>query len=197
MSIFDLLFLLTVLASVITLAVVAVFAIRGQRSRALRILRLYVACAAGYLMAGIAVSFLKPQRVVPVGEPWCFDDWCLTAEKVSKTPGAGARISYQVGLRISSQARRVTQRARGAWLYLIDDRGHLYSPDPDPNAIPLDVLLRPGESVRTSRVFEIPPGVRTLGLVTGHGGPYCGPMDILIIGSAGCLFQKPAMIRIE
>jgi len=102
-----------------------------------------------------------------------------------------------VGLRISSRARRVTQRASGAWLYLIDDRGHLYSPDPDPSAVPLDVLLQPGESVTTSRVFEIPSGVRRLGLVTGHGGPYCGTMDILIIGASGCLFKKPSMIRIE
>jgi len=196
MSLFDLLFLLAFLSSVITLAVAAVAAIRGQRPTALRILRVYGTCAAGYLLAGIAVSFLKPQRVIPVGEPWCLDDWCLTAEKVSRTPAA-ARISYQVGLRISSRAGRVAQRASGAWIYLIDDRGHLYSPDPDPSAVPLDVLLQPGESVTTSRVFEVPSGARGLGLVTGHGGPYCGPMDILIIGSASCLFKKPAMIRIE
>jgi len=196
MSIFDLLFLLAALTSIVILVVVAVMAIRGQRSRALRVLRVYAACAAGYVLAGIAVSFLKPQRVIPIGEPWCFDDWCLTAEKVSQTPEA-SRISYQVKLRISSRARRVSQRARGAWLYLIDDRGHLYSPEPDPNAVPLDVLLEPGQSVRTSRVFEVPSGVHSLGLITGHGGPYCGPMDLLIIGSAGCLFKKPAMIRIE
>lgn len=196
MSLFDLVFLLAVLASVVTLVVVAFFAIRGHRSRALRILRGYLACAAVYLLAGMAVSFLKPQRVIPVGEAWCFDDWCLTAEKVSRTPAA-AKISYQVGLRISSRARRVAQRARGAWIYLIDDRGHLYSPDPDPSAVPLDVLLQPGQAASTSRVFEVPAGVRLVGLVTGHGGPYCGPMDIVIIGSAGCLFKKPAMIRIE
>jgi hypothetical protein len=196
MSLFDLLFLLAVFVSVVTLAVAGISAIRGQRPTALRILRVYGACAAVYLLAGIAVSFMKPQRVIPVGEPWCFDDWCLTAEKVSRTPGA-AGISYQVGLRISSRARRVAQRAKGAWIYLIDDRGHLYSPDPDPSAVPLDVLLQPEESVTTSRVFEVPSGARGLGLITGHGGPYCGPMDILIIGSAGCLFKKQAMIRIE
>jgi len=196
MSVFDLLFLLALLASVVTLVVAAVSAIRGQRPRALRILRVYGACAAGYLAAGMAVSFLRPQRVIPVGEPWCFDDWCLTVEKVSRTP-AMAQVSYQVGLRISSRARRVTQRAKGAWIYLIDDRGRIYPPAPDASVIPLDVLLQPGESVTTSRVFEIPSGVRRLGLITGHGGPYCGTMDILIIGASGCLFKKPSMIRIE
>jgi len=196
MSVFDLLFLLALLASVVTLVVAAVSAIRGQRPRALRILRVYGACAAGYLAAGMAVSFLRPQRVIPVGEPWCFDDWCLTVEKVSRTP-AMAQVSYQVGLRISSRARRVTQRAKGAWIYLIDDRGRIYPPAPDASVIPLDVLLQPGESVTTSRVFEIPSGVRRLGLVTGHGGPYCGSMDIVIIGASGCLFKKPSMIRIE
>jgi hypothetical protein len=196
MSVFDLLFLLMFLISVVALAAAMVLAIRGRRPRALEILRTYVVCAALYLAAGIAVSFFKPQRVIPAGDPWCMDDWCLTVEKVSRTPAA-SRVSYQVGLRISSRARRVTQRANGAWIYLIDDQGRRYSPDPDPSTVPLDVLLQPGESVTTSRVFEIPSDVRPAGLVTGHGGPYCGPMDILIIGAGGCLFKKPAMIRIE
>src|SRR5208282_958958 len=196
MSVFDLLFLLMFLISLVALAAAAIAAIRGRRSSALRILLVYGLCAAGYLAAGIAVDFWKPQRVIPAGDPWCFDDWCLTVEKVSRTQAA-ARISYQLELRISSRARRAAQRAKGAWIYLIDHQGRRYSPDPDPTAIPLDVLLQPGESVTTARVFEVPADARGLGLVTGHGGPYCGPMDLLVIGAGGCLFHKPAMIRIE
>src|SRR5262249_23046755 len=52
--------------------------------------------------------------------------------------GAGRRVD----LRISSRARRVTQRANGAWLFLFDASGHRYAPQPDPSAVPLDV--RPG-----------------------------------------------------
>jgi len=196
MSVFDLLFILAFLASVVTLVVAAVSAARGRCAQSLKILRIYGICAAGYLLTAVAVDFLLPQRVISVGGPWCFDEWCLTVENVVRTP-APPLVSYEVSLRISSRARRVTQRAKGAWIYLIDDRGRRFSPDPDRSSVPLDVLLQPGESVTTSRTFRVPSDVRQLGLITGHGGRYCGPMDILIIGSGGCLFKKPTMIRIQ
>jgi hypothetical protein len=196
MTVFDLLFILAFLISAVTMAFAAVFAVRGRLPRALKILRLYCICASAYLAIALAVGFLKPQRVISIGDPWCFDDWCLTVERVDRTAGP-SQVSYNVALRISSRARRVTQRANGAWVYLIDDQGRRYSPDPAPSAVPLDALLQPLESATTLRVFHIPPDAHELGLITGHGGPYCGPMDLLIIGSGGCLFRKPTMIRIH
>lgn len=196
LTIFDLLFLLAALASVVTLAVAATFAVRGPRRRALKIIRVYGVCVLAYLTVGVATAFLKPQRVMPTRDPWCFDDWCLAVEQVSQTPSQQG-TSYRVELRIISRAGRVAQRARGAWIYLIDDQGRLYSPDPDPSAVPLDILLQPHESVTTSRTFRVSADVHGLGLLTGHGGPYCGPMAFLVIGESGCLFKKPTMIRIQ
>jgi hypothetical protein len=196
MTIFDLLFIIAFLTSVVTLATAAVTAIRGRRAQALKILRIYAICAAAYLATGLTVSFLKPRRMIAAGDPWCFDDWCLTMDSVVRTP-ASSQVSYNVQLRISSRAGRVTQRAAGAWVYLIDGHGHRYSPEPDPSSVPLDVLLQPQESVTASRIFRVPSGVHDLGLITGHGAPYCGPMDILIIGEGGCLFGKPTMIQIS
>jgi hypothetical protein len=195
MTIFELLFIVALLASVATLLTAAVYALRGRRAQALRILRSLGMCAVAYFVSGIAVSLFSPQHVMRVGDPWCFDDWRLSVEKVNRTP-APSLVSYDVGLRISSTAGRVSQRAKGAWIYLIDGHGRRYAPDSDPSAVPLDVLLQPGESVVTSRVFQVPADAREIGLITGHGGPYCGPM-ILIIGSAGCLFNKPTMIRLQ
>ena len=196
MTVFDLLFILASLTSVVTIAVAAVFAVRGRLPRALKILRLYCICALGYFAIAVAFAFLKPQRVMYIGDPWCFDDWCLTVQKVDRTAGP-SQVSYNVELRIFSRARRVTQRANGAWIYLIDDNGRRYSPDPAPSAVPLDALLRPLESATTLRVFHVPPDAHKLGLITGHGGRYCGPMDMLIIGNGGCLFRKPTVIRIQ
>jgi hypothetical protein len=196
MNLFELLFILAVVVSAASLVVAAVFALRGRGAQSLGILKLFVIGSAAYLAAAAAVAFFQPQRVIPMGEAWCFDDWCLTAENVSRTPSA-SQIAFQVELRISSRAGRVTQRAHGAWIYLIDDQGHTYPPEPDPSAVPLYLLLQPGESVTTRRVFKVPVETRHLGLITGHGGPYCGPMDLLIIGGGGCLFHRPAMIRIQ
>jgi hypothetical protein len=196
MSVFDLIFILASVISVVAMAAAAVFAVRGRLPGAFKILRLYFICAAAYFGIAVASAFLKPQRVMNIGDPWCFDDWCLMVEKVDRAAGP-SQVFYNVELRIFSRARRVTQRANGVWIHLIDDRGRRYSPDPAPSAVPLDALLPPLESATTLRVFHVPPDARELGLITGHGGPYCGPMDMLIIGSGGCLFRRPTMIRIE
>ena len=107
-----------------------------------------------------------------------------------------SETAYNIKLRIFNSARGVVQRASNAWIYLIDDKRRLYPPDPHPSTVPLEVRLQPQQAVTTSRVFHVPTQVRDLGLITGHGGPYCGPMSILIIGEGGCLFNKPTMIRI-
>jgi hypothetical protein len=195
MTVFDLLFLAAALATTVTLLAVALLASSGRRAKALKVLEVLGICVVLYLGTGLTVSLLKPQRVFPIGDPWCADDWCLSVQQVTQTP-AQSYVSYNVSLRIFSRARRVAQRARGAWLYMIDDRGRRYSPQPDPSEVTLDVLLQPGESVTTSRVFRIPGGAHVVGVVTEHGGPYCGPMDILVIGESGCVFNKPTMIRI-
>ena len=189
MTILDLLFLAVFLASLIALGAAAYQAIRGRTSRAFSILLVWLVCAAVYLGTSLAVAYLAPQRVIAVGTPWCFDDWCLTVEGVRHKPG-----TVDVDLRISSEAKRVTQRANGAWIYLRDEDDNHY--DPAPADVPLDILLEPGQSIPAQRSFKVPSNVRDLGLVTGHGGPPCGLMSLIIIGNSGCLFHKQTMIRL-
>jgi hypothetical protein len=195
MTIFDLIFLAAVLASAIAFIIAAISALSGRGAKALRILRIYGVCVVFYLAISLAVSFFRPQRILSTVDPWCMDDWCLQVEHVDSAP-FGLKVSYDIKLRIYSTARRVSQRANGAWIYLIDEQGRRFAPNPDPSATPLTVELGPLQSVNTSRVFDVPADVRKLGLITGHGGPYCSPMNILIIGQGGCLFNRPTMIRI-
>ncbi len=194
MTIFDLLFLALALATLVTLITAAVAAFRGKRSNALRILGRLAICALVYIGVVIAVALTAPQHLLHVGDPWCFDDWCLSVERVSRTP-APPQIAYTVSLHLFSRARRVSQRAKFAWIYLIDRNGHRYAPEPDASATPLDVSLGPGESVTTSRVFKVPVDAGELGLITGHGGPCCFPN--LIIGDEASLLHKPTFIRLE
>ncbi|MCU1335075.1 MAG: hypothetical protein JWO19_656 [Bryobacterales bacterium] len=191
MTIFDLLFLAAFLVSFITLAAAAYAAVRGRLRRAFSILRVWLICAAVYLGISVAVAFLAPQRVIAAGEPWCFDDWCLTVENAKRTD-----TNYIVNMSISSRARRVAQRANGAWIYVRDENDKHYDPAPDPAETPLDVRLQPGESIAAKRSFDLPPNVRELGLVTGHGGPPCGLLSLVIIGNGGCLFHKQTMIQL-
>lgn len=191
MTIFDSLFLTSFLLSMMALIAAAYAAIRGRVSRAFLILGIWLACAILYLGTSVAVAYAAPQRVIAAGEPWCFDDWCLTVENVKRVDHV-----YNVNLRISSEAKRVSQRAIGAWIYLRDENDTHYSPTPDPAEVPLDVLLQPGESVAAQRSFQVPANVHELGLVTGHGGPPCGLMSLVIIRQGGCLFHKQTMIQL-
>jgi hypothetical protein len=191
MTFFDLLFLASFLASFIVLIVAAYAASRGRLSRAFWILGVWLGSAVLYVATSLAIAYAAPQRVIALGMPWCFDDWCLTATKVRH-----ADTNYSVDLLISSEAKRVTQRANGAWVYLRDENDRHYAPFEDPGMVPLDVLLKPGESLTAQRRFHVPTKVRELGLVTGHGGAQCGWMSLAIIGQAGCVFHKQTMIRL-
>ena len=90
---------------------------------------------------------------------------------------------------------------------MLDEQGRRFAPQPagsdippdaaDKDAVPLDVLLQPQQSLDIARTFQLPPGAHAVGIITGHGSPYCGTMSFLVIGGSGCLFHKPAMIRLE
>jgi len=188
-TIFDLVFLAAFLVSVIALIAMAYQAVRGRIPRALLMLGVWLACVVVYLGISVAVAYAAPQRVIAVGDPWCFEDWCLTVKSAHR-----AGEIYDVDLRISSEAKRVTQRANGAWIYVRDENDKHY--DPAPADVPLDILLQPGESVAAKRSFNVPANVHELGLVTGHGGAPCGVMSLAIIGGGGCLFHKQTMIQL-
>ncbi len=192
MSIFDLLFLAIFFASVVTLLAAAILAIRGRGARALSILRAYGICAGIYLGVVVLTSLFWPRRVLNVGHPRCFDDWCITVENVSRTPAEG-NVCYVLTLRLSSRARRVSQRENGIVVYLSDDRGRRYDSASDKSAVPFNVLLQPQESVTTARVFEVPTNARELGLVIMHKGGF--PIGRFIIGSE-TWFHKPTIVRL-
>jgi len=190
MSIFDLLFLVLFLASVLTLLTAAVLALRRQGSRAVRILRNFAICFAIYMTVVFVVALVTPQRVYAVGEDRCFDDWCIAVEGASHAPAPEGTL-YTVTMRMSSHAGRVSQREKGVRVYLTDDRGTRFDPAPDPSATPFDVLLEPGQTVQTKRVFLVPPDAHNVGLVLSHEGP-----GWFIIGDDGNPLHKHAVVRL-
>ena len=192
MTIFDLVFIALFLVSIATLAVAAIFAVLGRRARAIRILKVFAIGVAIYCGIVIIVSLLAPARVLSAGQPLCFDDWCITVEGAERT-ASQSEVSYVVRLRLSSRARRATQRENGVVVYLTDANRTRYDPVPDTSATPLNVQLQPVESVVTSRTFKVPPDVHVRGLVISHEGGF--PIDWFIIG--GGPFRKPPIVRLD
>ena len=118
MTLFEPLFLLCVLALLVSLVRLVYLFARHQpaRSLALRI----AACIGVYLDALITVSVLSPARIYQQGEAQCFDDWCLAVDRVERDGGA-----LRVSLNVISQARRVTQRELGVAVNLTDEHGRV------------------------------------------------------------------------
>jgi len=193
MSIFDLLFVVVLLAFSATVIAVAIAGIRGQAARAFRMLRNLGICAVVYLAIAIIVSRVLPLRVLNIGDAQCSDDWCIAVESVKRPPADGGRIYYDVTLRMSSTARRVSQRERGLRVYLIDGRGRRFDPAPEISQPPLDVLLEPGQSITETHTFKIPADAHGLKLVVAHEGGI--PMHWFIIGRSP--FDKSTVVRLE
>ena len=192
MSVFDLLFLFSALATIVTLATALVLALAGRRTSAAGIFKAWAAAAAVYLAADILSHAFLPLAVVYPHDPQCSDDWCSVVEKAGRdAPGSE---TYRVALRIYSRALRVPQRERDLVLYLTDSAGRRYDPDPQAGDVPFDTLLQPGESAVAMRTFRVPPTVRRLDLsLVKAGGGF--PIGALIIGRSP--FDRRTVVRLE
>lgn len=195
MSIFDLLFILLFLASVVTLLTALVVAIRGRYRKALRIMLIYAACFAIYMTIVFVVALTAPQRIVELGEDRCFDDWCIAVAHADHhaTPEG---IACTLTIRISSRAKRVDQREKGIQVYLLNSQGRRFAPQPEPSAIPIDTLLHPGDAFETKRSYLLPNDARDIGAVVAHEGSFCFPV-CFIIGDDGNPLHKPTIVPLR
>src|SRR5262249_3655687 len=128
---------------------------------AAKVLTVSVGLFAAYVLVVVTVSVLTPQQVVKVGDTYCADIWCITIEKVNAAQ-RGQDLQYELGVRIYSDANTTTISARGISLYLLDERGRRFQMITNAAVIPIDVSLKPHETIRTSLTFLTAPDVREL-----------------------------------
>lgn len=210
MTISDLALILAVLGSALALCVVFFFLLRRQWRRASRIALALFACVALYAVVLMNVSLLSPQRVLAMHENRCFDDWCLSVERVVQQPTVGTApnivsargVYYLVSVRISSLAKAISQRAPDAQVYLLNAGGQRFDPSvPGQQALDatgqggqaLSSELAPGSSFTRILVFDLPKGSSHLALVVTHG---LFP-DLLVIGSDQSFLHKPTIIELQ
>jgi hypothetical protein len=179
MGIFDLVLILSVLLSFVTLLAVGVIAATGRVRLAARMLGVWGLCVAFYLTIVVIVSIFTKPRDLAIGEDACFDDWCIAVDHVEHAPTSGPR-TYIVTFRLSSRARRVSQREHNLIAYLRDADGRRYEAGPASNELPFDTLLTPGQTLQTTRVYGLPPGTEQPQLVIKHEGGF--PIGWFIIG---------------
>jgi hypothetical protein len=210
MTLFDLLFIAIFLTSVALVLRSLYLVLRGRRERAVRILAWWGGFLVVYLGIEMGVSLTTPQRVLQMGEDRCFDDWCLVVDGVRLAPSIGqgegaARaqgVFYIVTIRVSSRAKRVSQRAPDSKVILTDRQEKRYDPSPagqkayeaaNGPAAPLGALLAPGASFTTVRVFDLPKNAVDPSAIVLHGE---GP-GWFVIGDDASLLHKRTVIRLR
>ena len=191
MTIYDLLFLFIALLSAIVLLTAGVKAISGRGRSALRLLGVWAACIAIYFGICVVTAAAEQQKVLQFGEAQCFDDWCIQVDGVNRASGANA-TEYLATIRVSSRARRVTQREKAVTVMLQDAAGNRYTGAASANEPPFDVQLGPGDSVTTHREFQLPIGAQAVGAVIAHTG---FQMGWLVIGEGQSMFHKEPIVR--
>ncbi len=194
MTIFDLLFVALAMASVGTLLAAGISLVVGRFRRAFTLLGALALGLTLYLGVVVAVSLLSAPRELAFGENRCFDDWCIAVEDVSRTSSA-AGATYTATLRLSNRARRVSQRENGIDIFLQDASGRRFSAAADPAATPFNVLLEPGQSLTTRRLFEVSNASAPLFLAIAHEGGARFP-GVFIIGDDSSIAHPPTLVRL-
>jgi hypothetical protein len=187
MTPFDLVFIVVVLMTMVSLVSSGVLAIRGRRGHALqRVGRLALGLVA-YMGIVTVVSLVQDRRVVALGEDQCSDDWCVAVVSAVSSP-EGDTDRLAVDLRLSSRALRVDQRERFVVAYVLDSEGRRYDAEPVAG-VPFDTLLGPGEAVVASRSFRVMADASDLGVVVAREGDLAFPRCCII--GQGPFFEYP------
>jgi hypothetical protein len=150
MGIFDLVFIVVFLSS----CAAFVYALTGL-GRARRVLP---GLAVGLVFYLALVFFTAHVRYVDLGQAMCSDDWCASADHVSRKDGV-----VSIEFRVWSRAKRATFRETNVQPYLVDDQKRRY-PVTEASGAPFDTAVSPGDSFTTTRRFGVEPDARRLEL---------------------------------
>ena len=192
MSLADLVFLCGALTAVSSLVMAALWAVTGERARAWTLLRRLGVGVAVYFAVVIGVSLVAPRREFKLGQPQCYDDWCVAVDAADVKPAEQGSVCT-VTLRVSSRARGISQREHDMRLYITDHRGRRFDPVSDRSGAPLDALVGPGQSFFVTRRIQLPADAKGLGVVAAHEGGF--PIGWFIIGY-DTWFRKPPIVRL-
>jgi hypothetical protein len=207
MSIFDLLFLVSMLGVAIVLIRVIYLAIRSRWRATGKTAAWLLMYIAAYMLVLLGFSVVEPQKEVPLGSPQCFDDWCLTTERASRHDAIGTtRASGTfciVTVRVSSRARRRSQRETDVRISLIDDRGRRFDVSPAGQqrleqqglaGKPLTSFVGAGGSFESRLAFDVPRDARQLNLEKSSWAWFPGR---LIINDPQSWLHRPAVVPLH
>ena len=193
----DLAAILAVLGTAATTLWMIYLIMRRRRTMARRVLTRWGVCAAAYLVVSLGASAMRPERSIGLGERWCFDEWCVSVDRISQRSAPVGTI-YTLDLQAYNAGRR-PQRALYPWMFVRDADGRRYLPETKDWVASVEASIAPHESHRFPVDFLVSADARQLGFVTNHGGGApCNLLPALVfISQGGFLFDKFDSIRLH
>ena len=192
MTWFDLLFLVSALVLVVSIAWAGVSVLRGRRAGARVILGRAAVGILLYFAVLLLVSIASPGRRLAIGQPLCSDDWCIAVTSAQRNDTDSGR-GYLVTFQLTSRARAITQRERFVVAWLEDGRHRRFDAVLDTSNPPFDATLGPLQSLSTTRRFDVPANAKDLAVIIAREGggnfPRC-----CVIGEDNSLLHTRARI---
>jgi hypothetical protein len=207
MSIFDLLFLVSLLGVAVGLVRVIYLAIRARWRAAGKAAAWLLMFIAAYMLVLVGFSMAETQKEVAIGTLQCFDDWCITVEQASRQDAIGttrASGAFCIAtVRVSSRAKGRPQRETDVRVSLIDDRGRRFDVSPAGQQAleqqglagnPLTSFVDAGGSFESRLAFDVPRDVGQLNLVKTSWGWF--PFRLIISDSQSWL-HRPTVVPLQ
>lgn len=181
MTLYELLFILLFLGSVVSLLLSALL---WRRAASKKILVALASVWSVYLVILAVTDVLSPQKVFKIGEDECFDEMCFAVTGVQTAPGqtfnpsdTTASTLYVVKIRATSHSLGRRQAEGGLRGRLYKDDEYINISDAAQKAYnaqhgespKLTQKIAPGESVLVSLVFEVPQRITHPALTLDHG----------------------------
>ena len=188
--------LVTLVVSSCLFATAAALVTRQFRT-AIRAFGIGIGIIAAFAVATATLSFITPQTVVNIGDSYCEDLLCMGIDKVEAEP-RGQDVVYSLNVHIFSDANRVKTSAKGAHLYLFDEKNRRFPLFQDATVAPFDITLDPGQKVATSFRCIAPADSQHLYLWYSGDDP-SRPAPFWVnwyFGSEHNIFRKPTLIRV-
>lgn len=197
MTLSDLFFLVSFLFCASLVVRLIWLAIRGRWAK-LKATALVLGVFVGmYAIALIGTALSMPRRELAAGERKCFDDWCIAVKAFQLQSGgsrcSGAETVWVTTVEVSSDAKRVHQRAADAAIEFEDASGRRYPPCEQPGLHNIRDILGPGESFSVSLPLALGGGGQPAGLVVHHGA-FPG---LIIIGADQSWLHSPTLFRLK
>jgi hypothetical protein len=161
------LFLAVVLGFLLTFGWFVYGVVKGLPTRAsLGPFGAMIALYAAMLFAG---SMVSRERHVPLGTVLCFDDWCVRVADIKGSVSTTDRV-VTADVRVSSDAKRVTQSGSNPQIFFIDNHGTWYATRTDPALPTMSRSIAPGESFLTRVNAHVPAHATIVAVRVWEGG---------------------------